>query len=135
MPDSDPVIRRRLWWLDQVRSRLSKARLPKQLSIRILPRRRIPFDRPVWPWRTAGICRFVRECWDCPAVLDGLLSTGTIGLRFRIGFLQKRPCVGLAAHLVAIKSTFAMLRGIEVGWAKQERKGTVRPGDAEAKEA
>jgi cellulose synthase/poly-beta-1,6-N-acetylglucosamine synthase-like glycosyltransferase len=45
----------------------------------------------------------------------------------------QRFCYRQLMYYVAIKSTFAMLRGIEVGWGKQERKGTVKAADAEAK--
>jgi cellulose synthase/poly-beta-1,6-N-acetylglucosamine synthase-like glycosyltransferase/peptidoglycan/xylan/chitin deacetylase (PgdA/CDA1 family)/spore germination protein YaaH len=39
----------------------------------------------------------------------------------------QRFCYRQLMYYVAIKSTLAMLRGVEVGWGKQERKGTVKP--------
>ena len=39
----------------------------------------------------------------------------------------QRFCYRQLMYYVAIKSMLAMLRGVEVGWGKLERKGTVRP--------
>jgi len=39
----------------------------------------------------------------------------------------QRFCYRQLMYYVAIKSTLAMLRGVEVGWGKLERKGSVKP--------